>query len=164
MAAAASLAGTGLQATGSIEQGNENASVANYNATIAQQNAGTVTAQGAEEARRSLINSNKVTGAAQANFGASGVAAGGSASDVLRSSAAQGELNALTIKNSAGIKATAYNNEAALDQYRAQNMAQAGQMKGASSILSYVGSLGSGGSSSSAADDSEAADAAEAAG
>lgn len=124
-----------MSAGGNAKQGQDNAQIAEYNAKVAEQDAQQVTAQGAELARRSLVNSSKFVGAGMANYGASGVANDGSAQWVLRNSAAQGELNALTIKNNADVRATAFNNTAQLDHMRAANDVQAGNINAASSIL-----------------------------
>lgn len=128
------IAGSFLGAAGSIYQGQSNANVADYNASIADQNASIAESQGAEAARRSLVNSSKITGAAAAGYGASNVS-GVSASLVLQNSAAQGELNALTIQHSADLRANAYTNEAALDEYRAGNDRLSGYMGAAASIM-----------------------------
>lgn len=141
-----------LQAAGAIMQGDSDANIATYNENVAQQSAGLTEAQGAEQARRSLVNSTKMIGGMRAAYGASGVSAGGSVADVLRSSAAQGELNSLTIKNTADIKATALTNEASLDSYRANMDRSAGYVNAATSLLSLgtknssMGSSGTGGS------------------
>lgn len=135
MAQAAMAAGSGLSAVGDIAQGNQNANISDYNAQIANQSAAQAEAQGAEQARRALVQGNKVIGSESAAYGASGVGNSGSAMDVLRSSAANNELNALTIKNGADVKATAYQNEAALDQYRASNDTVAGYMNAAGALL-----------------------------
>ena len=160
MAEYASAAGTGLSMVGSISQGNSNANVADYNADVAGANASTVTQQGAEEARRSLVNTRKFEGQEGAAYGASGVS-GGSAQDVMRSTAAQGALNALTITNNAAIKATSYTNEANLDTYRAGNDQMAGYLGAASALTKGLSGGGGGGGSSSGGDDMDYLDEAE---
>lgn len=143
MAAAAMAAGAGIQAVGAIQQGNSNASVASYNAQIANQNAGIVEAQGIEQERRSRVQSAKAIGGEQAAYGASGVSSDGSAMDVIRNSAANAELNALTIKNNADIKVTALQNEEALDYYRASNDRTSGYLNAASSLVGGSGKVAS---------------------
>lgn len=123
MAAAAAImqgAGAGMQVIGSLRQAQMNSQMSEYNATVAEQNVQLVTQQANENARRALVNSNKVGGAEAAGFGASGVS-GTSALAVLQDTAAKGELDALTIKQQGAIKAAGYQNEANLDQYRASN-------------------------------------------
>lgn len=142
MAEAAMAAGTALSAVGPINQGNADAGVANYNADMADQNAQITTAQGEEQARRSLVQSRKMIGSEGAAYGASGVS-GGSAEWVMRNSAAQGELNALTIKNNAAIKSSAYSNEAALDRFRGTNAETAGYIKASAALLGGGGKMAS---------------------
>lgn len=154
MAEAAAGAGTGLSVVGDLQQGYANSNVAGYNATTATNNAATVTAQGAEEARRSLVASSKVIGTEAAGYGASGVQAGGMGAAVMRNSATQGALNASTIENNAAIKATAYQNEAGLDRYRGTNDITAGYM-GAAGALLKGGSGGLGGGSGGGDDGDE---------
>lgn len=135
MAAAVAFAGKGLAALGDLRQGNANANISEYNAQVANQNAGIVQAQGAEQERRARVQASKVMGGMSAAYGASGVGPTGSAMDVMRNSAANAELNALTIRNASDIKATALRNEAALDYYRAGNDRVAGYMNAASDLI-----------------------------
>lgn len=135
---AVDLAGAAVAANGSIEQARANAEIAKYNATVADQNADQVTAMGAENARRSLVNSSKMVAAGKAAYGAAGVS-GGSVQDVLRAGAAKGELDALTIKYNAEVKANAYRNEANLDRYKAENQFVSGGSNAAGDILKGVG-------------------------
>lgn len=152
------MAGKGLAAVGDIRQGNANANVADYNAQVANQNAQIVLQQGAEQERRSRVQASMAIGAERAAYGASGVTADGSAADVIRSSAANAELNALTIRNGSQIKATALRNEASLDYYRASNdrvagyMNAAGDLIGAGSKMAMMSGGGSGGSGSASGD------------
>lgn len=134
MAAAASIVGTGLSMLGSIKQGNDEANVSDYNAQIASQNAGLAVEQSSEDARRSLVKTAMVVGNDQANYAASGVTGEGSAADVLRSSAAQGELDALSIQNQGAVKANAYMNEAQLDEYKGSNDQESGYLGAAASL------------------------------
>lgn len=136
MAQAAMAAGSAIQAVGAIRQGNANANMSEYNAQVADQNAALVQSQAAEAVRRQRIQSATQIGAMHAAYGASGVTADGSALDVLQSSAAKAELDALTIQNQGDIKATAYRNESSLDKYRAGNERIAGYFGGASALLS----------------------------
>lgn len=154
-------AGSALGAVGSLNQANSNANIAIYNSENAINNANTTTEQGAEAARRSLVNSRKTMGQETAAYGASGVTGNGSAAWVLRNSAAQGELNALTITNAAAIKAQAFTNEANLDIYRAGNDKTSGYIGAASSLLKGASSLAggaSGGGGSSSGDSGVEAD------
>lgn len=157
MSQAASVAGTGLSAVGDLQQGYANSNIAGYNADTATNNAATVTAQGAEEARRSNVASSRLIGSEAAGYGASGVQAGGMGAQVMRNSATQGALNAATLENNAAIKATAYQNEASLDRYRGSNDVVAGYMGASGALLKGLsGGAGGGGSGGSgSADDAD---------
>lgn len=139
---AVDLAGAALAANGSLYQAQANSQIAIYNAKLADQNADQVIAMGTENARRSLIKSSKMIAAGRAAYGAAGVS-GGSVQDVLRAGAAQGELDALTIKYNAEVKATALRNEANLDRYKAANQTVAGDYNAAGDILKGVGAAAS---------------------
>jgi hypothetical protein len=116
--------GTGVQLIGNKVQADAEIEVANYNADTALREALQTEEQGAELERRSRVESGKALGAAEAAYGASGVS-GVSAQAVLRNSAAQGELDALTIKHSADLKAYALRRGAGLDKMRAGNIEKA---------------------------------------
>lgn len=135
------VAGKGLAAVGDIRQGNANENVADYNAQVANQNADLVQSQGAEQARLAQLQADRVIGGMRAAYGASGVTSDGSAADVIRNSAANAELQQLTIKNAADIKSTALRNEASLDYYRASNDRVAGYMNAASDIIGGGGKM-----------------------
>ncbi len=123
---------------GAYQEGQDNATVANYNADIATKNANIIQQQAQENERRSLVNSGKITASGEAAYGASGVS-GVSAQMVLRNSAAQGALNALTIQHDADIKSGALRDEATLDRMRANNSVRAGDFGVASSVIGGIG-------------------------
>lgn len=127
-AAGSKIVGTGLAIAGPLIQGQQEKSLADYNASVAYQNEATVKAQGEENARQSLVQTSKLIGSDAAAFGGQG-GFGVSAQAVLRNSAAQGELSSLTIKNNADIKAAGFANEGALQTYRGNAAELAGYMK-----------------------------------
>lgn len=139
MATAVMAAGTAMQAVGAIHQGNANAAISEYNANVANNSAAIVQQQGAEQERLARISASKQIGMMTASYGASGVTGDGSAEDVIRNSAANAELNALTLKSNTDIKATALKNEASLDYYRANNDRVSGYFN------AFAGALGGGG-------------------
>ena len=152
--AAAALAGgsAGLGAVGAIHQAQAEASAANYNSAVANQNAEQAIAQAAEEERRTRVIARKQIGAARAAYGASGVSLEGSPLDVLGEMAATAEMDALTVRHAGRVRAAGYMNEARLDKFRAKT-ARTGAYFGASGALlgggakaaSYSGGGGSGG-------------------
>lgn len=130
--AAASAA---MTAVSSIKQGQQaeasakfNADMQNRNALIARQQAGAE-----EEKQRRLTYMRQ--GAANAAYGASGVAMEGSPLDILEQSAAQEELDALNIRYRGEIGAQSAEGQAELSRMRGSAAAQAGMMGAGSAIL-----------------------------
>jgi len=139
--------GTATKVVGDLRQAKQDSQMADFNAQVAQQNALTVQQQAQENARRSLVNTNKVIGSQRAGFAASGVS-GGSVLDVLQDTAAKGALDAATIKNQGDIKAAAYANEFNLNKYRASNSLITGNISAFGDVVggaSKVGGMSSGG-------------------
>lgn len=149
MAAAMAITAGAAGVIGSLRQGKQEAQMAEFNANVARQNAATVEQQATENARRSLVNNNKLIGSQKAAYAASGVS-GGSALDVLQDTAAKGELDAITIKNKGDIAASSYQNEAGLNKYRASNALTSSYINAAgaaTSAASKYASIKSGGES-----------------
>jgi hypothetical protein len=141
--AAAVAAGAGMQAVGAIYEANAKAGAAEYSAKVNEQNATYAMQQGAEDERRARIMGRKVLGGMRAGFGASGITLEGSATDALEESASNAELDALTVRHGAELKAYGYQNEARLDRYRAKTARTGGYFGAASSIISAGGKIGS---------------------
>jgi len=129
------LAAGGLQAIGSIRQGNAQAASARYNANLADQNAQIALQQGAENARRQRIVNTKQLGAIRANVGASGVTLDGSPLDVLEESARAAELDALSIEHQGQLQAWGYQNSASLYRQNARQALTGGYMGAAAALL-----------------------------
>lgn len=134
MAQYAMAAGSLVSAYGQYAQGQQNANMANYNADVAAQNAAIAENQGMENARRSLVNSNKNLGSQRALYGAAGVS-GGSVLDVLQETTSKAELDAATLQNQGQIKANAYLNEEALDRFRARQSSATGKFNAFASLF-----------------------------
>lgn len=122
------MSSSAIQIVGDLRQANQEKDMADFNRSVANQNAAIVQQQATENARRSLVNSNKLMGKQRAGYAASGVS-GGSALDVLQDTAVKGELDALTIKNQGDIKAAGFANESNLSGYRASNALTTGYVK-----------------------------------
>lgn len=144
IAAIAAGAAAASSAVGAIYEGNAKAGAAEYNATVADQNAKLSSQQGAENERRTRVMGRKVLGSIRAGYGASGVTMEGSATDVYEESAATAELDALTARHSGEVKAYEYENEAKLERFRAQTSRVSGYLGGASSLISGAGKIAGG--------------------
>lgn len=103
-----------LGAVGKIKQGEAAAKAGEFNAEIAEQNAADTLVLGAEEERRVRVMARKTIGQARASIGASGIQADASALDVLQESAANAEMDAISIRYQTYKKAQTFKNDAAL--------------------------------------------------
>lgn len=127
--------GTALGAVSAIQQGNAANSAAKYNAAIAERNAVTARQQAAAEEDKQRRLAYMRLGNARAAYGASGVNLEGSPLDVLEQSAAEEELDALTIRYQGDLTSRNYLEQAALDRAQGKNAKMAGYMGAGSAIL-----------------------------
>lgn len=149
-----SIGGSVLGALGQMKQGKAASQAAQYNATVAANNAnisrqnainagheGEIAAAQAQQETRAKV------GAIKADQGASGVDLNSGSSIDVRSSAAQtGQLNAITLRSNAARKAYGYQLEASgqdaqsqLDLSTAKNEKSAGLLNASTTLLSGVG-------------------------
>lgn len=133
--------GVGLQALGQIQQAQAARAAAEYNARVAEMNAVLAEQQAAAEEDRQRRLSYKQLSAMRAGYGAAGVSIEGSPLDVLEESAANAELDALTIRHAGQVRATAYRQEAALERYRGKAATRAGYISAASTLLTGGGEI-----------------------
>jgi hypothetical protein len=115
------FAGTALSALGAIQSGNAQARAAEYNAAAIQQQA----ASNEASIRR---NATRVRQAQEAAVGASGIELSGSPLEVIADSAANAELDALTVRYGGDVRASQ-------ERARGAQARQAGYMGAASSLL-----------------------------
>jgi hypothetical protein len=136
VAAGAAVVGAAVSAYSAIKQGQSAQAAGNYNAQVAQNNAISATQQGSAAEAQSRLQSRAQIGLEQANFGASGVdMSSGSPLDVLRGSAAQGELDAQQTKYSYQMKALGYSTDATLSSFEGNNAANSGYLGAAGRLL-----------------------------
>lgn len=157
IALVASLAGAAVSGVGAIQQGKAAANAANYNAALAANNAkialnnantanlaGEQQAAVQEQKTRAQVSSEKT---AQAAGGID--VNSGSAVDVRSSAAANGELNALTIRSNAAREAYGYQTQSAsqtaqgeLDKSQAKNDITSSYITAGGDLLSAAGNAG----------------------
>jgi hypothetical protein len=133
-AAGAMGVGTVMGASGMLYQGQAQEQAAKYNAEVGMQNAKFTREAAASEESKARLLGKKTIGQARANIGASGIQTDASAMDVLEESAANNEMDALTIRHNGAMKAWAYEAGAALDLESGKN-AMAGARVGAVASL-----------------------------
>ena len=125
-------AGAGLNIFGAIQQGEDEKRAANFNADQAEREAIQTLTTAKEDERRLRAITRKEIGSMRANVGASGVTMDGSILDILQESAANAELDALSIKNQGEMKSTALRNDARMQRYY-------GETAGSRALLGALG-------------------------
>lgn len=129
------MAAESLGAIGAINEGKSAKIAGDYNARVAEQNAVYSRQQAVEEERRSRVVSRKFLGDMRASYGASGITLEGSALDVLGESAANAELDALTIRSGGEAKYASYQNEAGNERLAGRNALKSSRLKAAGYLI-----------------------------
>ncbi len=133
------FAGGAVNAKAAIMEGQAAAAAAEYNEKQALDNANLSRLQSAEDVRRLRVMARKQIGSARAASGASGVALDGSALDVLEESAANAELDALTLKHQGDVKAYGFESDARLERFRKRSALEMATVKSAAALLGAGG-------------------------
>jgi hypothetical protein len=115
------LLGGAIEAMGAVQELESQAQASDYNAAVAEQNKVISKQQAQEDARRLEIEGRKVQGTISANLGASGINREGSAMDVLEESAANAELDRLSVIYAGDVKSQSYGAQAELDRFSARS-------------------------------------------
>lgn len=138
------MLGTALQVFGILDKGDSESEAAEFNAAVADQNAGIALAQGeADVVQQGRVNALRI-GRIRSGYGASGIRSdSGSALDVLEDSVMQAKLDEQNIRYGAAMKARGYNVSAELDRRRASS-AQSNSMFSAAgaALLGYTRAQG----------------------
>lgn len=129
------IAGTVVSVIGALSQGQAQSSAYEYNAAVAQQNAGVARDQAALQASQQERENKLRMGAIAAAQGKSGGTSSGSVLDVLGDVAAQGELERQSILYQGEINARGQMNTAALDRMSASNARTGSYFKAGSELL-----------------------------
>ena len=143
------LAGTGVTALGSIQQGNAAKQAANFNAQVANNNAIAARQNAAANAKRLEREARLRAGANIAASGASGVQVSGSVMDLLEDNAMEEELDRLTILHQGELQASGLESSATLLRAEGSAAQRAGFTGAAGTLLSGAGKLNYGGDPSS---------------
>lgn len=133
---------TGFQVFSSIMQGQQQAAMHNYNASILNQNARIERQQAdaREEAKRR--ETAMILGTQRAAFAQAGAGLDGSAADVMKQSATNAELDALTLRYEGDLRARGLKEQAKQEKYAAKTAITQSYFNTAGSILSGIGSYG----------------------
>jgi len=128
-------AGAAVSAMGSIQQGYATKQQADYNASVAEQNAAAIRQAAALDEDTSRKKSGRIQGAVRARAAASGVDLGGSPLDVLADNASEAELEALTIRYRGDVEAGRQESEARLSRARGKNAVTQGWIGAGAALL-----------------------------
>ncbi len=137
------MAGAGVQAAGSLQQGAYQGQVGRNNAIIATQNADYARAAGSEQAAISSMKGAAKGAAIKTSQAANGIDVNtGSAVDVQASQRMTDQLDAETVLNNAELQAYGYTTQATNFQAQAQQDETAGFYGAASGLLGSASSIG----------------------
>ena len=116
-----------LGAVSSIATGNASAAASegeanshNYNAKVADINAGMALQQADRQEEQARRESRQDLGAQRASIAQSGTGFGGSNADIVRQSTTNAEMDALNIRYGGAVEATSYRNEGTAERYNAK--------------------------------------------
>lgn len=140
MGEALMAAGPGLSAFGTIAKGRADKVAADYNAGIADYNAGSVLNEGKFQVQRQQRMAAQQIGSNAAQYASQGINNDfGSALDILEASTAQSALDSETIKFNADTKAYGYKKSAALLRMEGETALNNSYLSAASTLLSGAG-------------------------
>lgn len=135
------IVATGVQALGSIREGNAAKAQANYEAGIARQNADRVAQQTAVQSEQQDREQRMRRGANIAAAGGSGVGLD-SFGDILQQNAMQERLDILTLESEGLLQQQNFESQASLAKQRGKNAQIGGYVGAASSILGGASKFG----------------------
>lgn len=131
--------GTLMSAASQAQQARDAKKAADFNASIAERNAGIARQQAAQDAMLQQRQARQQFGAATAAYGASGVTLEGSPLDVLEASAASAELDRQTILYKGELRAMGYTDDATISRVQGQSAYNYGMGQAASTLLKGAG-------------------------
>jgi hypothetical protein len=130
-----------VSAVQAIQAGRAAKKQSEFNAAVADRNAGLARDQAAADADAQRRHSQRVLGGIRAGYGASGITMEGSPLDVLEFSAANAELDRQNILYKGELRAMGYDDTAMLDRMRGDAAQSAGYEKAGSAILMGAGKI-----------------------
>ena len=132
---AASVAGVGISAYSSIQQGRFSEKMAKNNAIVSDRMSKDAIARGQRDEMNQRLKTAQIRGQQRAALGASGRDISGSASDLLADTAMMGELDALTIRSNAEREAYGYDVQASNERAGGKMAKRRGMLQGSATLL-----------------------------
>ena len=133
--------GTLVQTIGGISSGIAAKKASEFNAKVAEQNAALVREQTAEDVRRFRVQSRQALGSLRAQIGGSGVEFTATPLAVLGESAANAEMDALTLERAGENKAKGLISDAEFERIKGSAAKKAGFISAAGTLLSGAGNI-----------------------
>lgn len=137
-----SVLGAMSSANAAKKQAANESAAAEYNAGIADRNAGIARDQAAQDAEAQRRTNTQKLGSIRAGYGASGVTMEGSPLDVLQMSAYNAELDVQNIKYKGELRALGYEDTAGLDRMRASAAIEEGDDKAQGILIGGLAKAG----------------------
>lgn len=128
-------AGKAAQAGGALAEGNAGRTAAEFDARVSDENARIEQANAEEQVERQRRLARRFLGRARASTGASGITISGSALEAIGDSAAELELDALTIKHESDIRVFSLKTDAENARLRGRLLRTKGQLTAISKLL-----------------------------
>lgn len=135
------IAGAGLNAAGSIMAGNQQAAMAEAQATAIEQQAKAEQQASAFEQQQERRKQELAAANARAQVGASGVAFAGSPAEVLVANAGQGQLDIEAIQYGSRLRQNNLGTQAEISRFQGKQAKQAGFINAASGLVSGISNL-----------------------
>lgn len=144
LSAATSLIGTGISAYSTYQQGKAQQKMADYNASLAEQQAQDERQTSAENARRQREMSRRRISSIRAGMAGSGVnLSQGSYLDAIGQTATELELKTLDALNESRRKQEAYYNDAMMQRWQGQQASRAGTIGALGTLFGGIGNTAS---------------------
>ncbi|EIP99319.1 hypothetical protein OpiT1DRAFT_03833 [Opitutaceae bacterium TAV1] len=139
ISAATALAGSGVAAYSSYQQGKAQERLSDYNAALAQQEAATAERDAKVLANRQREENDRLMARQRALFAKSGVVGTtGTPLLVQADQAVQGEMAAMDVERTGNIEAGRYRQQAVLDRMQGKSARRAGLLGAGSSLLGGI--------------------------
>ncbi len=137
-----SAIGTAVSVIGMLQQGQQAKSAAEYNASVARQNATITQQQAAANAAAQQRKARMQLGTMRAGYGAAGIGLEGSPMDILEQSASMAELDRQNILYGGQLRAQGYSNTATLEDAAGENAETGSYLRAGSALLIGAGKAG----------------------
>lgn len=139
---AMTIASTAIQALGAIQQGKEAQSAKDRNAQVMETNAANERSASNQREEAQRRQARMVLGQQRAAFAQSGTGIEGSAADVMQQSAADAELDALTMRYEGDMRASGLMAQAEMERYEGRQARKEGKAQAIRTILSGAAKYG----------------------